>query len=66
MEQWKTSKVSSLSSAAEQRKFAMTFVWRSSGNSSRWKRKTVTQEEEEEVESGEVESRRVRHVDGHG
>ena len=39
----KAFRVSSLSSAAEQRRlFAMHFVLRSSGNSSRWKRKTVT------------------------
>ena len=48
----KAFRVSSLSSAAEQRRlFAMHFVLRSSGNSSRWKKKTETgQEEEEEVE----------------
>ena len=38
----KAFRVSSLSSAAEQRRFAMTFVERSSGNNSRLKRKTVT------------------------
>ena len=43
MEEWKTFRVSSLSSAAEQRRlFAMPFVWWSSGNSSSWKRKTGT------------------------
>ena len=41
--EWKTFRVSSLSSAAEQRRlFAMHFVLRSSGNSSRYKWKTVT------------------------
>ena len=52
MEEWKTFRVSSLSSAAEQRRlFAMHFVLRSSVDSSRWKRKTGDrQEEEEEVE----------------
>ena len=54
-------RVSSLSSAAEQRRFAMTFVWRSSGNSSRWKRKTVTDRRKGVEEKGEVKSRRVRH-----
>ena len=34
--------VSSLSSAAEQRRFVMTIGLSSSRNSSRWKRKTVT------------------------
>ena len=39
----KAFRVSSLSSAAEQRRlFAMHFVLRSSGNSLRWKRKTGT------------------------
>ena len=38
----KTFKVSSLSSAAEQRRFAVLFVYRSSLDSSRWKRKTGT------------------------
>ena len=37
----KAFRVSSLSSAAEQRRFAMTFVWWSSRDSLRWKRKTV-------------------------
>ena len=49
--------MSSLSSAAEQRK---------SRNSSRWKRKTGTDREEEVEEKGEVESKRVHHVDDHG
>ena len=38
----KAFRASSLSSAAEQRRFAMAFVQWSSGNSSRWKRKTGT------------------------
>ena len=38
----KAFRVSRLSSAAEQLRFSMTFVYWSSGNSSRWKRKTVT------------------------
>ena len=43
VEVMKTFRVSSLFSAAEQRRlFAMHFALRSSGNSSRWKRKTVT------------------------
>ena len=54
----KAFRVSSLSSAAEQRRFVMTFVLWSSGNSSRWKRKTGDRQEEKIEEKGEVESRR--------
>ena len=64
----KTFRVSSLSSAAEQRQVVchalrvvelreQLEVEEEDGD---------RQEEEEEVESGEVESRRVRHVDDHG
>ena len=47
----KTFRVSSLSSAAEQRRFSMTIGLSSSRNSSRWKRKTEKDREEQvEVE----------------
>ena len=55
-------RVSSLSSAAEQRRlFAMHFVYRSSGNSSRWKTKMGIDRRKEEEEKGEVESKRCTH-----
>ena len=47
------------------RRFSMTIVWWSSRNSSRWK-EDGDRQEEAEVESGEGESRRARHVDDHG
>ena len=49
------------------RGFAMSFVKWSSGNSSRWKRKTVTDRRKRKKQKVEkVESKRMRHVDDHG
>ena len=61
MREVKAFRVSSLSSAAEQRRFAMTSVYWSSENSSRWQRKDEDRQEEELAEKGTVQSKRVRH-----
>ena len=67
-ERWEAFRVSSLSSAAEQRRlFAMHFVsWSSVEQLEVEEEDGDRQEEEEGVVSGEGESRRVRHVDDHG
>ena len=59
-------RVSSLSSAAEQRRFAMTIVQWSSREQLEVEEEDVDRQEEEVEEKGEVESRRTHHVDGHG
>ena len=50
----------------KRRLFAIHFVLGSSGNSSRWKKKTCTDRRKMVEEKGEVESKRVRHEYDHG